>query len=211
MNTIGNLTLLSGKKNIGASNKPFKEKLEIYTGKGIDGITGFRITQFVIDTIKSNEDWTKQKIEERKKWMLTEVGKILEINPFEEFSEEEPEDTYTEPTVPTKELYEELQKEILKLGDDIKVESKKHYIAFKRKSNFASVKVQQTKIKIWVKVNTEPTIDNNLGIRDVSTIGHHGTGDTELILQSKEKIKEIIKLIKKSYENYTSSTKEYDL
>ena len=30
LNTIGNLTLLSGKKNIGASNKPFKEKLEIY-------------------------------------------------------------------------------------------------------------------------------------------------------------------------------------
>jgi len=73
---IGNLTLLSGKKNIQASNNAFDEKRKIYKGKGIDGTVAFLITQKVIE----NSDWTENEVNERQKWMLGQVQRILEID-----------------------------------------------------------------------------------------------------------------------------------
>ena len=49
VNKIANLTLLSGKKNIQASNYPFAGKKEIYKGKGEGGITAFIITRKIFD------------------------------------------------------------------------------------------------------------------------------------------------------------------
>lgn len=82
LNKIHNLTLLSGHKNISASNKSYPEKLTIYNGKGIDGLTGFRITQFIFDNYKY---WNKADILNRKIWLSKEIEsifghKLLEIN-----------------------------------------------------------------------------------------------------------------------------------
>lgn len=74
LNKISNLTLLSGSKNSSASNKPYPEKLRIYNGKGIDGLTGFRITQFIFDKY---ENWNKEDILNRKIWLSGEIEKIL--------------------------------------------------------------------------------------------------------------------------------------
>lgn len=82
LNKIQNLTLLSGHKNISASNKSYPEKLIIYNGKGIDGLTGFRITQFISDMY---EKWNKTDILNRKIWLSDEMEsifgyKLLETN-----------------------------------------------------------------------------------------------------------------------------------
>jgi len=203
---IGNLTLLSGKKNISQQNDPPSKKKEMYK-KGFGGKTAFEMSKQVIDTFEK-EGWNENHVEERQTLMLTEIGKVFCINPFEEFSEDENEIL---PTIQTKELYDELEKQIMAIGTDVKVESKKHYIAFKRKSNFATLKVQQNKIKIWVKLNDKDKLEEGTETRDVSEIGHHGTGDTELILDSNEKLLEIIKLIKKSYDNELSTNSDSKL
>lgn len=88
INTCGNLTLLSGKKNIEASNNPFDIKISVYKGKGKyhnkkDGITAFRITQKIVDEYNQNKYskmWTKQSIVDRWNWFCDQVGEILEID-----------------------------------------------------------------------------------------------------------------------------------
>ncbi|MCD6017688.1 MAG: hypothetical protein K0S53_809 [Bacteroidetes bacterium] len=97
---IENLTLLSGTKNIQASNRPFNinsesaleeekiklldegsgnyhDKLFIYTGKGIDGTTKYRITQYIVDKYT---EWNKAEMQERKTWIIDQIEKALKIN-----------------------------------------------------------------------------------------------------------------------------------
>lgn len=73
LHRLGNLTLLSGRKNISASNKPFYEKKKVYKGKGIDGITPFQITQMLIE----RNEWTENDVKERQMWMMGQIKKIL--------------------------------------------------------------------------------------------------------------------------------------
>jgi uncharacterized protein with ParB-like and HNH nuclease domain len=75
LHKLGNLTLLSGRKNINASNKSFPEKKKIYKGKGIDGITPFQISQMIIE----NDDWTENDVKKRHEWMIKQIEKILNI------------------------------------------------------------------------------------------------------------------------------------
>ncbi len=88
LNSIGNLTLLSGKKNIEASNNPFEEKINIYEGKGKYGnddkkVTSFSITQKIkneYNTRKFNQQWNEEAIINRWNWFLDEFEKILNID-----------------------------------------------------------------------------------------------------------------------------------
>lgn len=75
LNRMGNMTLLSGRKNISASNESFQKKKNIYLGKGQDGITGFLTTQRIID----NEKWTREETEKRHKWIIDEIVRILDL------------------------------------------------------------------------------------------------------------------------------------
>ncbi len=88
INSIGNLTLLSGKKNIEASNNPFSIKIGIYEGKGKYGnndnkITSFSITQKIRNDYNSNkyeQKWNEKAIIDRWNWFLDETQKILNID-----------------------------------------------------------------------------------------------------------------------------------
>jgi len=79
LNSLGNLTLLSGIKNIQASNRNYVDKTEIYkgnNGKGFDGKTSFEITKSVIDDYPT---WTIESIKKRFEWLLSETQRILDI------------------------------------------------------------------------------------------------------------------------------------
>lgn len=87
LNSIGNLTLLGGSKNVEASNLPFEAKLNIYKGKGKSnnkkkGITNFLITQKIAqDMYEGNlEKWDKNAMENRWNWFLNELKDLLQIN-----------------------------------------------------------------------------------------------------------------------------------
>ena len=83
LHSLGNLTLLSGKKNIEASNNPFETKLEVYKGLGKyknkkSGYTAFDITQKIIhDQINC---WDINEINKRKNWYLENIEQILDID-----------------------------------------------------------------------------------------------------------------------------------
>jgi uncharacterized protein with ParB-like and HNH nuclease domain len=79
INSLGNLTLLSGLKNIQASNRNFIDKHEIYkgnSGKGFDGKTGFEITKRIIDDF---DIWNDDSIKKRHGWLVKKIEKILNI------------------------------------------------------------------------------------------------------------------------------------
>ena len=83
LNTIGNLTLLGGKKNIEASNLSFENKLKIYKGKGKQkGVTPFLITQKIPQDINEGviTKWNKEAIEKRWNWFLREIKNLLQID-----------------------------------------------------------------------------------------------------------------------------------
>jgi len=75
INKLGNLTLLSGRKNIRASNSSFGEKKKIYKGKGLDGTTAFLITQRIID----EKDWTEENVKKRHQWMVEQIENIFGV------------------------------------------------------------------------------------------------------------------------------------
>ena len=81
LHSLANLTLLSGKKNISASNKPFKQKLEENyldnDGKGQDGVTNFVITHKLQDY--KQDGWNDKAYQERSEWLKSQIKKVLKI------------------------------------------------------------------------------------------------------------------------------------
>lgn len=97
--------------------------------------------------------------------------------------------------------YDELAEKLIALGDDVTRHPQKHYIAFRRKRNFASVQVYNQKQLIRVYLNLDPdSIELDAAMmRDVRQIGHFGTGDLEVTLKAKKDISKIEELIAESY------------
>ncbi len=98
--------------------------------------------------------------------------------------------------------FEALKLYMLALGDDVQVKILKHYIAFKRIKNFACLEVhpQSDKILLYLKVDPAHVELQSGFTRDVSNIGHYGTGDLEVIITSDEDIEKAKNFINMSYD-----------
>ena len=95
---------------------------------------------------------------------------------------------------------------ILNLGDDVQEKETKLYLAFKKIKNFACVTLSpgENLIYLYLKLNTDDFINDinnhNELLRDVSTIGHWGTGNFEVKLKNNDDFEIAKKYIEKSYE-----------
>ncbi|MCA3080653.1 MAG: DUF91 domain-containing protein [Rhodocyclaceae bacterium] len=99
--------------------------------------------------------------------------------------------------------FEALRDYLLALGDDVQETTLRLYIAFKRIKNFVCIefKPQTSRIMLFVKVDpTTVTLEQGF-TRDVSKIGHYGTGDLEITLSTAEDLEKAMPLIKRSYES----------
>ncbi|MDF2382183.1 DUF262 domain-containing protein [Nostoc ellipsosporum NOK] len=98
INSAGNITLLSGAKNIEASNNPFPVKIGVYKGKGKydqknEKITAFEITQQIVhnyDANKYDQQWKLESMKDRWKWFFGEVEQLLDIDVSEAINKYEP-------------------------------------------------------------------------------------------------------------------------
>jgi predicted transport protein len=99
--------------------------------------------------------------------------------------------------------FEALRAALIALGDDVQETVLRFYIAFKRIKNFACVEFRPTAAKILMFVKVDPSsITLEPGFtRDVSDIGHFGTGDLEITLSKPDDLERALPLIKRSYEN----------
>ena len=97
--------------------------------------------------------------------------------------------------------FEALQASLTALGDDVQETTLQYYIAFKRIKNFACVEFRPTTGKILVFLKVDPstvTIEPGF-MRDVSAVGHFGTGDLEVTLTSADDLERAMPLIERSY------------
>ena len=95
-------------------------------------------------------------------------------------------------------IYNELKEYILGLDDSIILKPNKLYIGFNRgRKSIVSIKLQKNSLILWL--NTEPTTLNDPKkiIRDVSNIGHHGNGNSEIKISNTEDIGYIEDLLKR--------------
>lgn len=96
-------------------------------------------------------------------------------------------------------LYEQTTSLLLSLGDDVQQKALKLYTAFRRLKNFACVIVYPNRLLITLKLDPA-TVAFEAGFsRDVSQVGHWGTGDVELCLFAPADLLKAQALLERSY------------
>lgn len=96
-------------------------------------------------------------------------------------------------------IYKALRERILEL-DDIDVEAKKLYIAFKGSKNIVDVELRKNEIKIYINMKKGTLTDPLCITRDISNIGHWGNGDYCVTMNYTTDMYNIIYLVKQSLE-----------
>jgi predicted transport protein len=83
-------------------------------------------------------------------------------------------------------LYEALKAYLTAQGDDVVVKTTEYYIAYRRMRNYVTVEFRSQANKLLVYARVDPrTVDLESGFtRDMTNIGHFGTGDLEITLAS---------------------------
>lgn len=98
-----------------------------------------------------------------------------------------------------KTLYDDLKNYILAQGDDVSENVLKIYTAFKKIKNFACVEIRSATIQLYLRLDPT-TIQYEDGFsRDVSKIGHWGTGDVEVVIHNKADFEKAKPLIDRAY------------
>lgn len=95
------------------------------------------------------------------------------------------------------ELFETLREQILALGDDVDERFMNQYVGYRRLRNFAEIVGQKKGLKLFI----DGAIADPDGIgKDVSQIGHWGTGNLEVKVEEPSDIDRVMALIKQAYE-----------
>lgn len=91
---------------------------------------------------------------------------------------------------------------IMSLGDDVQEKKLKNYFGFKRIKNFACIEIHPKSdlVLIYTKANLNDINLENGFTRDVTNIGHYGTGNLEIRFTDIKQLDEVQKYILKSYE-----------
>lgn len=99
-------------------------------------------------------------------------------------------------------LYEDLDAFIMTLGDDVVKNERQDYFAYRRLKNFACVEVHPNSKNLLVYLKLDPqTVEPVEGlIRDVSTIGHFGTGDVEIRVKDRDSWALLEELTRRAYD-----------
>lgn len=99
-----------------------------------------------------------------------------------------------------KELYYSIRDYILALGDDVTENKLKLYSAFKKIKNIACIEVRVKSIMLYLRLNPNDFNLENGFTRDVSKIGHWGTGDLEVTIKNVQDFEKAKEYINKAYE-----------
>lgn len=89
------------------------------------------------------------------------------------------------------------------MGDDVQIKALKWYFACKRLKNFATIQLQtgeKNSLLVWLPLNPDEVALDDGFSRDARGVGHHGTGDVELIIRSLDNLEKAKPLMQKSFE-----------
>lgn len=98
------------------------------------------------------------------------------------------------------ELYQELKKRILELGDNIEIKYGKQTIGFKDYKIFTDLILYNGGVGVLINLKKGELNDNMNLTEDLSEKGHWGNGDYRVWMNSNEHIDYVMNLIKQSYQ-----------
>ena len=96
-------------------------------------------------------------------------------------------------------FYDNIRDYIFSLGDDVSEIQLETYTAFKRFKNFVCILKLSRSIKLYLSLNPSEMIFEPGFSRDVTNIGHNGTGNVEIVISSKKDIEKAQPFIRKAY------------
>mgnify|MGYP007027793653 FL=1 len=96
------------------------------------------------------------------------------------------------------ELYESFRQAILNLDQNIEINVRKLYIAFKKDRNIADIRIQQKTLKSWINLPDGELDDPKNLAKNVSNTGHWGNGDYEIAVESTQYLEYVMSLIKQA-------------
>jgi len=97
------------------------------------------------------------------------------------------------------ELMYRIQEFVTGLDSAIEEVPKKYYIAYKASQNIVCMEAKNKNIKLFVKLKPKEVVEPPKSFRDVSKIGHYGTGESEFTVSTIEEFEEIKKYIEQAY------------
>lgn len=130
-----------------------------------------------------------------------EAKNAKKVAPTQEANESKPsytfEDHLSKADDSTKVLVNSLTEFIASLDDSIAEVPQKFYIAYKLAKNLACVEVHKKKVVAFLNLSYDGTMPSVA--RDVSNIGHYGTGKLEVTVSKPDDLEPAYKLIRESY------------
>ena len=99
------------------------------------------------------------------------------------------------------ELFQTIREYLTGLDNSIEEAPKKKYIAYKTSQNFACLHASKNRIIIYLKLDANQVSPIPKQGRNVSKIGHFGTGDFELTIKNLKDFEETKQLINEAYKN----------
>lgn len=99
-----------------------------------------------------------------------------------------------------KSLYESTASYLNSLGDDVQQKQLKLYAAFRRLKNFVCLIVYPQRLILILKIDPATVELEDGYTRDVTNIGHWGTGDLEVTLRTPKDLERAKNLIQRSYD-----------
>ena len=209
---LGNLALLLGSKNEEALNHGMNIKMKIYQGKDRNesGITAFDTTKTIIDNYnKGDSSWDIYHIEKRQEYLMNLIENMLNVSKEEieneaivytkEISIYTEEEHLKDIPENIKDIYLIIKNKIIEL-DDIDIEYKKTYIAFKGRTNIVDIILYKYSICLYINLKKGQLEDPFNIAEDVSNVGHPGNGDYRVQFDTENKIENAMFLIKQSLE-----------
>lgn len=97
------------------------------------------------------------------------------------------------------ELIHSIREFIMGLDSAIEEVPKKFYVAYKGSQNIVCMEAKSKNIKLFVKLKPSDILEPPASYRDVSGIGHYGTGDVEFTISTSKDFEEVKKYIEIAY------------
>ncbi|MGZ2502777.1 DUF5655 domain-containing protein [Rhizobium leguminosarum] len=140
---------------------------------------------------------------------ITEVKSVRSLQPTAEAGQES--DPYlsqrmnyrlSQSSADLRDIYDAVHQFLIALGDDVQVKELKHYTAFKRLKNFVCMEIypQARTVTLFLKLDPTTLALESGFTRDVTNVGHFGTGDLQVTLKSMADFEMAQPLMVRAYE-----------
>ena len=201
--TLGNLTLTAFNPEMG--NRPFRDKR--------DAEKGYRDSPLQLNAdLRQTDRWDGDSIRARGARLADDaVGiwkrPVLPDRVLEPYRtpragaghytiEHHP---HLRPGAPMHDLFEAVRQEILALAPEVREEFRRHYVAYKTRTNFTDIVPQKRRLLLTLNVRFDEISDPRGLAADVTNLGLWGNGDVQLEVDNTRQIAYAMELVRQAF------------